>query len=327
MPSSRTKVPADSRELPAGGVGDLKIYRIRLGRGASEAQSALDEGWVATGWLRSIDLTGEFPDNWRDFNAKYRPAVLEHDRTDSTVAAGIACAMTWTVGYALDIGDRVITRDASGLFHVGEITGPYEYVEGAYLAHRRPVSWMTKTFSKEDVSEDFWRSLRAPGTVADMSDNAEELSALLGETGAPAVVVSDTDVENPLSFVLEKHLEDFLVSNWDKTDLAAKYRLFEQDGEVAQQFPTDTGPIDILAETLDGSALVVIELKRGRVSDRVVGQTLRYMGYVKDLDPSREVRGLIIGTEEDKGFQRALSVTPNIEFLRYEVYFRLVGDA
>ena len=45
-----------------------------------------------------------------------------------------------------------------------------------------------------------------------------------------------------------------------------------------------------------------------------------------DLDPSRDVRGLIIGTEDDLGFQRALSVVPNIEFLRYEVYFKLVKN-
>jgi len=304
----------------------VRTYRIRLGRGASEAAAALGEGWVGTGWLEAVDLTGQFPDNWRDFNAKYRSVVLEGDGTDSAIAAGIACAMTWTVGYELETGDRVITRDAAGTFHVGEITGGYEYAPGLELPHRRPVAWLTKTFSKEDVSEDFWRSLRAAGTVADMSAHADELSALIGEGEAPAVVVSDKDVENPLSFVLEKHLEDFLVSNWDKTELASKYRLFQQDGEVAQQFPTDTGSIDILAETLDGSALVVIELKRGRVSDRVVGQILRYMGYVKDLDPSRDVRGLIIGTEEDLGFQRALSVVPNVEFLRYEVYFRLVGN-
>ncbi len=303
----------------------MKIYRVRLGKGGSEAAAALSEGWVGTGWLGTIDLTGRFPDDWRPFNAEFRAAVLEHDSTDSAVAAGIACAMTWQIGHGLAQGDRVITRGASGTFHVGEITGPYFYAFGSTLPHRRPVTWFTKTFEREEVSEDFWRSLRAAGTVADMSAHAEELTALLGDS-SHGVVVSDADVENPLSFVLEKHLEDFLVSNWDRTELATKYRLFEQDGEVAQQFPTDTGPIDILAETLDGSALVVIELKRGRVSDRVVGQTLRYMGYVKDLDPSREVRGLIIGTEEDLGFQRALSVVPNIEFLRYEVYFKLVKN-
>lgn len=306
----------------------MKTYRVRLGKGGSQAETALSEGWVGTGWLGSIDLTGKFPEDWRTFNASFRSLVLEHDATDSAVAAGIACAMTWTIGHGLKTGDRVITRDADGLFHVGDISGDYFFVPGKELPHRRPVTWLPQTFMKNDVSEDFWRSLRAAGTVADMSTHASELSALLSGTET-AIVVADKDVENPLSFVLEKHLEDFLVANWDKTELAAKYRLFEQDGEVAQQFPTDTGPIDILAETLDGSTLVVIELKRGRVSDRVVGQTLRYMGYVKDLDPTREVRGLIIGTEEDLGFRRALSVVSNVEFLRYEVRFRLVenGDS
>jgi hypothetical protein len=49
-------------------------------------------------------------------------------------------------------------------------------------------------------------------------------------------------------FALEKHLEDFLVKNWANTELGKDYHIFEEDGEVVgQQFPSDTGPIDILA--------------------------------------------------------------------------------
>jgi restriction system protein len=38
-------------------------------------------------------------------------------------------------------------------------------------------------------------------------------------------------------------------------------------------------------------------LKRGRVSDNVVGQILRYMGYVKEVlaEKNQEVLGVIIG--------------------------------
>jgi RecB family endonuclease NucS len=41
-------------------------------------------------------------------------------------------------------------------------------------------------------------------------------------------------------------------------------------------------PIDILAVSKDGTCLLVVELKRGRASDVVVGQALRYIGYVQD---------------------------------------------
>jgi restriction system protein len=67
----------------------------------------------------------------------------------------------------------------------------------------------------------------------------------------------------------------------------------------------------------------VIELKRGRVSDVVVGQILRYMGFVKELDPTKRVRGIIIGSDDDIRLRRALAMTTGIEYYQYEVNFKL----
>ena len=117
-----------------------------------------------------------------------------------------------------------------------------------------------------------------------------------------------------------------MVANWDQTPLASNYNLLEQDGEiVAQQFPTDTGPIDILAVSKDDSELLVIELKRGRAADVVVGQVLRYMGYVTSelATESQRVRGAIVALEDSKRLRRALSVAPNVSFYRYRVHFDL----
>jgi restriction system protein len=68
-----------------------------------------------------------------------------------------------------------------------------------------------------------------------------------------------------------------------------------------------------------------VELKRGRVSDNVVGQIQRYMGFVKEelAEPNQTVKGVIIGLEDDLRIRRALSVTNNIEYYRYEVSFKL----
>jgi len=68
-----------------------------------------------------------------------------------------------------------------------------------------------------------------------------------------------------------------------------------------------------------------VELKKGRVSDNVVGQIQRYMGYVKEelAEKDQEVKGVIIGLEDDLRIRRALSVTTNIEFYRYKVNFQL----
>jgi len=94
---------------------------------------------------------------------------------------------------------------------------------------------------------------------------------------------------------------------------------------VGQQYQSDTGPIDILAVSKDKKALLVVELKKGRVSDMVVGQIQRYMGYVKDelAEEGQTVRGAIIAFEDDPKIHRALSVTQNIDFYTYKIHFKL----
>ena len=96
---------------------------------------------------------------------------------------------------------------------------------------------------------------------------------------------------------MEKHLEDFLVANWSSTELGQTHDIYEVDGEiVGQQYPSDTGPIDILAVSKDRKELLVVELKKGRASDSVVGQIQRYMGFVMDelAESEQEVKGVII---------------------------------
>ena len=115
--------------------------------------------------------------------------------------------------------------------------------------------------------------------------------------------------------------------NWEQTELAKEFSIFEEDGEkVGQQYETDAGPIDILAISNDRKRLLVVELKRGRASDVVVGQILRYMGYVKSeiAEPDQTVEGAIIALSDDKKLRRALAAVPNVAFYRYEIRFKLV---
>jgi len=154
----------------------------------------------------------------------------------------------------------------------------------------------------------------------------EEIENLLGEVSQPSLIATDEYVEDPTVFGLEKHLEEFLVTNWKNTTLGTQYDIYEVDGEiVGQQFPTDTGPMDILAISKDKKELLVIELKKGRASDAVIGQIQRYMGYAQYelAESDQTVKGMIIGLQSDLRLKRALSVIPNIIFLRYEVNFTL----
>jgi restriction system protein len=176
------------------------------------------------------------------------------------------------------------------------------------------------------LSKDLQHSAGSIGTVANISKYADELDRLIGADNNPSIIATDETVEDPTVFALEKHLVEFLVHNWQHTELGKKYNIYEVDGEiVGEQYPSDTGPIDILAISKDKKQLLVVELKRGRISDVVVGQIQRYMGYVKDelAENNQTVRGLIIALEDDIRIRRALSVTTNIDFMTYKVRFTL----
>ena len=305
----------------------MTFYRVSLGKQAAYASKAREEGWIGVGWFPSNDLTGEFPDQWRDFNKEYIPVYMQSVGAGaSRVAAGLACGMTWVVGKGIQIGDYVISSLGDRRYQVAIVTGEYFYAPGEVLPHRRKVEWLDVTLAREDFSEALFRATKSAGTVQTLTDFEEELLTLIGGRKPATVVVNEDDVENPYTFVMERYLEDFLVSNWNNTELGREYDIYEEDGDlVGQQYPSDTGPMDILAISKDKKTLLVVELKRGKVSDAVLGQVQRYMGFVKEelLQPGQEVRGAIIGLDDDKRIQRALSVTQNIDFYKYEVSFRL----
>jgi len=125
-------------------------------------------------------------------------------------------------------------------------------------------------------------------------------------------------------FYMEKQLEDFIIQNWDNTELGKKYDLIIEDGElVSQQYRTDIGPIDILARDKKNGNHVVIELKRNQTSDDTVGQAMRYMGWVKEKLGDKDVKAVIIVGTYDQKLDFALKMAQNIEVFIYEVSFKL----
>jgi len=303
-----------------------KYYRILLGKKNAFADEAYRGNFVAAGFINDRDLTHDLADNRRDFNKKFIPIWLQAHPGKAKVSAGLACGMLWTVAKGLQVGDVVLCPDGKGSYYVGEVSGGYEYHKGQSLPHRRPVRWFARSLMRDDMSDALKHSAGSIGTVSDLSDHADELEKLLSGNAPQTIITTDTSIEDPSVFALEKHLEDFLVQNWKSTELGKRYDIYEEDGEMAgQQYPSDTGPIDILAISKDKKELLVVELKKGRVSDMVVGQTQRYMGYVKDelAEKGQSVRGVIIALEDDIKIRRALAVASNIDFYTYKVYFKL----
>jgi restriction system protein len=301
-------------------------YRIILGPKSVYAQKCFEKGFIGVDWLKDINLTNKLTDNWRDFNKKFIPFLIEKDPSKTKVAAGLACGMLWTVAKAILVGDIVLCPDGKGSYYLGEVIGDYEYHKGEILPHRRKVRWFSKLISKDEISEALRHSVGSIGTVSNITKHVQEIESLIAGSKPQIIVSTDKDVEEPSLFTLEEHLEDFLVKNWKNTQLGKNFDIFEENGElVGQQYPTDTGPIDILAISKDKKTLLVVELKKGRASDVVVGQCQRYMGYVKEelAEKNQEVKGVIIAFEDDIKIRRALSVTNSISFYTYKVFFKL----
>ena len=304
-------------------------YRVMLGRKSVYAEECFAGNFIGTDFDIDVDLTDRLPDEWRTFNMEFIPIFLAGHPDKTKIGAGLACGALWTVSKGIEQGDIVLCPDGTGHYRVGEVIGDYFCNLDKIPRHRRPVLWLSQSIDRADMSQGLRNSTGSIGTVSNITraGYGEEVESLLRGIAQPTLVSTDDSIEDPAAFVIEKHLEDFLIENWAQTELGKDFDIYEEDGErVGQQYATDTGPLDILAIGKDKKTLLVVELKKGRASDAVVGQVLRYMGYVKEelLDPGQSVRGVIIALEDDQRIRRALSVAPDIAFYRYEVNFKLV---
>lgn len=304
----------------------MRYIRVMLGAKSAHIDECLNGNFIGADFDINQDLSKHLPDNWRDFNKKFIPIWLENHPDKSKVAAGLSCGALWTVAKGLKRGDIIISPNGMGSYHIAEILDDYSYHEGQTLPHRRTVKWFPNTIERSDMSDNLKNSTGSIGTVSDITNYAEELEQLIGGKKQPTIVSTDETVEDPSVFALEKHLEDFLVANWKQTALGKDYDIYEEDGQqIGKQYPTDTGFMDILAISKDKKELLVVELKKGRASDNVVGQIQRYMGFALEelAENGQTVKGVIIALEDDNRIRRALAVAPNIEFFRYQVSFKL----
>lgn len=305
-------------------------YRVMLGPQSVHAETCQRGNYIGADFGIDEDLSGQLHDEWREFNARFAPRWLEIHPGKTRIAAGLACGSVWTVAKGIRMGDVVLSPDGAGTYFVGVVEGEYYHEAGQPLPHRRHVRWLPITIARTAMSEALRNGTRSFGPVCDISEHHEEIDRFLATAPgqpAPGIVATDPVVEDPLAFAMEKHLEAFLVTNWSQTELARDFRIYEEDGELAgQQYATDAGPIDILAVSRDGNRLLVVELKRGRASDVVVGQILRYMGYVMEqiAEPHQSVEGAIIALEDEPKLRWALAAVPNIRFYRYQVSFKLL---
>jgi hypothetical protein len=85
-----------------------------------------------------------------------------------------------------------------------------------------------------------------------------------------------------------------------------------------RQLHTDAGRLDLLCKDRDG-LYVVVELKRSQGTDQVVGQILRYMGWVHEHYRTDKVRGIIIVGKKDQALSYAIKAVTNVQVKEFKI--------
>ena len=273
-----------------------KYYRLMLGAKSIFAADCFQGSFVGVDFSIDQDLTAELPEQWKKFNHKFRPVWLEKHPGKSKVSAGLACGALWTVCKGMRKGDVVLCPDGSGTYRVGEITGDYQHRPGEILPHRRTVHWFDVSIDRSEMSTALKNSTGSIGTVSEITKYAEQLEPLVAGRTPGGLIATDETVEDPAVFALEKHLEDFLVRNWQQTELGKTYDIYEDDGElVGQQYPSDTGPIDIFGDQQRPTDLASRRAKEGpgqrfgrRTNPTLHGLRARRAGRSRTNGPRRD---------------------------------------
>jgi hypothetical protein len=167
-------------------------------------------------------------------------------------------------------------------------------IDGSHYRHYRPGQDPAPIYAGEAIGE--------TSTVAEGED--EEPSSAGGE------------------FAYEEDLRHYLAKNLSK--LESGLRVYEEEGITGIQFPVGGRFIDILATDAKGG-LVVIELKVSRGYDKVVGQLLRYVAWIKKnlAEPNQNVRGVIVARGISEDLLLACSMVPGMELFEYELSLSL----
>jgi restriction system protein len=304
----------------------MKIYYgLWLGSQACYASECHENNFIGVDFGFTQDFSNDLTLTQQQFTKKFAPDWLKTAQNPTKIGAGLACGTVWRMVAGIKEGDVIVCPNGQNGFYIGEITGSFWFSPNSALPQRRTIKWFPKVITTSEVSEALNLSVRSFSTLKDISHHANEIESLINLESFDDVV---SDNENSsLLFNFEKELEDFLVKTWSQTALGQKYDIYQIDGQNGQQFKCEAGIIDILAISKDKKELLVVELKRGVIGKKVMGQIQAYMGAIQNMaEEGQVVKGVLIGSEADDKLMLALKVAPNIEFYRYVLDFKLLAQ-
>ena len=188
--------------------------------------------------------------------------------------------------------------------------------------HHPPITASDDVFFKLGPREyRLYESGKDPAPIHDLveGDVARE-QALDRETEVEELAEEEADERAAASseFLLEKDLQRYLAENLETIEPGL--RLYEEDGVRGFEFDAGGRRIDILAIDKSGS-LVVLELKVSRGYDRVVGQLLRYVNWIRQniAEPDQRVRGMIVCRTMTEDLRLACASIPDVELFEYSL--------
>ena len=207
---------------------------------------------------------------------------------------GLFVNMIWAFYHEISPGDQIIARRGrKTLAAVGSVTGSPFYSPGKNPVHAHPnfigVSWQEQPRNKLFPDVVF-----PMPTLAEISE--EQFRKFVDGLGPQHLPTEAPQaIEDTNEFVLEKYLEDFIVSNFD-TIFKGELQIYEDvEGNDGQQYTTDVGPIDILAVERKSGSFVVIELKRAPVGSGCwPDSSIHGMGQEEPCAEGQAVKGLVI---------------------------------
>ena len=252
-----------------------------------------------------IDLILEFIGNWRNLPQNDQAKIYDAAKDSKHNLSGRRTSLLNTIelnrSYALSfltfcsylerIGtDEVAVKlKASGKYEAEKTVRKFQS-DTVFIEYRNAKDWFSyygdpKRLPTENEAIDYY-------VDTSQTDKLVEVSS--GKFTADAQIK-------------EKILEDFLEKNLNSLEEGLTL--------IGRQHSTVTGPIDLLCKDKNDN-FVVIELKKGRASDKVVGQILRYIGFItKNMleKPDQLVRGIIVGGEIDKKMEMSLAAVPTLD--------------
>jgi len=299
----------------------------------------LNNNTIALGWVELGDVSNL---SRKELEKRYEETYKNENKAKAVITKDINAL--WAFYHEIQEGDVIIARRGrKQILSTGKVIGKayYDSEKGKLrIAGKRgysysnfiSVEWDRKEYIFDNQVFSFYTIYEIPKERFDnfISGSVSKIeNKVINEEDEEEKEITLAETE----FVLEKYLEDFIVSNFDSIFNNELVLYKDPDGNLGQQYPIISedgkifGKIDILAMEKHTKDFVVIELKKGKESDPVIGQILRYIGWVKEnlCEEKQTVKGIVICQKIDQKLIYAVQPLANlIKIKLYKIDFKLI---